>query len=108
MISWAYNGSMYIFGGIGHDGRTRDAYLDDMWNFKPSQYLLISLEGTFDWFQKLSAGFIFLVCISGIGGLAIVFCGALCLKKVYEQPSYSPNDFNVRYSRLTEQAEFET
>lgn len=110
MTFWQHQQTLYVFGGVGYDGRGSVGFLNDLWigNQKNVSMLLQTTSAKTNK-STLSPPKLFMVVLSVVGGTALLFGSSFCLRKVNcRRRKRRRKAYDVHYSPLSNEVEFES
>ncbi|CAH1793265.1 unnamed protein product [Owenia fusiformis] len=109
-VTWSHKNTFYMFGGEGHDKNNQDSILNDLWlltfNIPPVGHKN-DPNGFLGIGQSLSPGALLGVCFAGACLIAILFVLLMYAKKCWHAPRHKPVLYNIRYSSLIDDEQFE-
>lgn len=110
MASWQHNGVVYIFGGIGYDGRGSIAFLNDLWLWQQdTAKILLPFRHANTLRVSASAAKVFLVVLGAVGGIAFLFGSTFCLRRINcrRRRRGKHKGIDINYSPLNSETVFE-
>lgn len=108
MTFWQHQQTLYVFGGVGYDGRGSVGFLNDLWigNQRNVSMLLQTTSAKLK--VTMSPPKVFMVVLSAVGGTALLFGSSFCLRRIKcRRRRRRRKAYDVHYSPLSNEVEFE-
>lgn len=108
MTFWQHQQTLYVFGGVGYDGRGSVGFLNDLWigNKRNVSMLLQTTSAKIK--VTMSPPKVFMVVLSAVGGIALLFGSSFCLRRINcRRRKRRRKAYDVHYSPLNNEIEFE-